>query len=131
MKKVKRDYIVKVFLIFVQVGILYIVSMIGDIFVGALKIPIPGSIVGLLLLFICLHFNIIREAYIKDGAGFMLVVLPLFLIPSTVGVVQYPTLFSLKGLLLIVLVMGSTFITMIVAGRISQSYEIRKRKVEG
>lgn len=129
--KMKRNTLRKVSIIIIQIGLLHIISMIGNLFVSTLNIPIPGSIIGLLLLFTCLHFNLVKESYIKDGAGFLLVVLPLFLIPSTVGVVQYPSLLSWKGLMLIILVMASTFMTMIVAGRLSQWYEMRKRKVEG
>lgn len=126
----KRGFMLKIMKLISQVGILYVFSLIGNWIVEVLKIPIPGSIVGLLLLFCCLHLNILKESYIKDGAGFMLVVLPLFLVPSTVGVIQYPSLLSWNGLLLIVLVMGSTFLTMILAGWMTQWYEMKSRKGE-
>lgn len=95
---------------------------------SGLKIPIPGSIIGFLLLFGCLHFKIIRVTYIKEGAGFILVVLPLFFIPSTVGVIQYPELLSLKGMMLIIIVIVSTLLTMVVAGHASQWLEMKKEK---
>ncbi len=120
----------KVLLIIIQIGLLYVISMIGEFIAKGLHLPIPGSIIGLLLLFVCLHFKIIPETYIKDGAGFILVILPLFLIPATVGVVQYPELLSLNGMLLIIIVMVSTFLTMIVVGRSSQWYEVKKEEVE-
>lgn len=120
----------KVFFIIVQIAGLYLLAEIGGLIANLLKIPIPGSIIGLLLLFLGLHYKIIPETYVKEGAGFLLVILPLFFIPATVGVVEYPELLSGKGILLIVLVMVSTFLTMFVAGRMSEWYENKKVREE-
>lgn len=121
---------VKILLIIVQIGFLYGLSLIGNLIVNLLAIPIPGSIVGLILLFIGLYFKLIPVGFIQEGAGFILVVLPLFLIPSTVGVVQYPELLSRWGVMLILMVMVSTFLTMIVVGKLSAFYEQQWGKVE-
>lgn len=102
---------------------LYLFNLLGEIISSLLKLPLPGSILGLLLLFVCLYFKIIPDTYIKEGAGFLLALLPLFFIPATVGIIQYPEFLSGKGMLLIVLVMISTFLTIIVAGRVSEVYE--------
>lgn len=109
--------------ILLQIGVLYLIFLFGEFITHFLKLPIPGSITGLLLLFFCLYFNVIPEKFIKEGAGFMLALLPLFLIPATVGVMNYPELLSLQGILLLTIVIVSTLITMVVAGRTSQHYE--------
>lgn len=119
----------KIFLIVIQIGGLYGIGMIGNLIAEILRIPIPGSIIGLLLLLGGLYFKIIPETFIKDGAGFILVILPLFFIPATVGVVQYPELLSMQGIVWIIIVMLSTFLTMIVAGRMSEWYEMKKERV--
>lgn len=116
-------------LIIVQMLALYLISLIGVFISSFLNLPIPGSIVGLLLLLICLHFKVIQEKQIKDGAGFLLVLLPLFLIPATVGVIQFPILLSMKGMLIVGIVIISTMITIIVVGRVSERYE--NKKIEG
>ncbi|QUW22446.1 CidA/LrgA family holin-like protein [Sporosarcina sp. Marseille-Q4063] len=117
-------------IIAVQIIGLFIFSYIGDLISSLLKLPIPGSIVGLLLLFLCLHFKIVPERYIKEGAGFILVVLPLFFIPATVGIIQYPDFLSGKGAILIGIVMISTFMTMIVSGFSSQLVENKMKEKE-
>lgn len=113
----------KYFRILCQIGMLYVIFLIGQWITHFLKLPIPGSITGLLLLFFCLYFNVIPENFIKEGAGFMLALLPLFLIPATVGVMNYPEFLSFQGILLLTIVIVSTLITMVVAGRTSQYYE--------
>ena len=120
----------KYLLITIQILVLYLFNLLGEIISSMLKLPLPGSILGLLLLFICLHFKVIPDAYIKQGAGFLLVLLPLFFIPATVGIIQYPEFLSGKGILLIVLVMISTFLTLIVAGRVSEVYEEKVARKE-
>lgn len=120
----------KLLVIIIQISGLYLINLIGEFISSLLKLPIPGSIVGLLLLFISLYFNLIPEKYIKEGAGFLLAILPLFFIPATVGVIQYPEFLSGKGLILILIVMVSTFVTMIIAGRVSELYEEKKRMRE-
>ena len=117
-------------IILLQILGLFVFSFLGDAISSFLKLPIPGSIVGLVLLFLCLYFKIIPEKLIKEGAGFVLVILPLF-IPATVGVIQYPEFLSGKGAVLIGIVMVSTFLTMIVAGYTSQRIEQKMREEEG
>lgn len=124
----KRSYM-KILLTILQIGALYGVSVIGDLLVNILKIPIPGSILGLLLVLLGLHTKVIPVTFIKEGAGFILVILPLFFIPATIGVIQYPELLSIKGMLMILMVIVSTLLTIIVVGRISKWYE-SKMEVE-
>lgn len=113
----------KFFIIAVQIIGLFLFNFLGEFISSLLKLPLPGSIVGLLLLFLSLHYKLIPETYIKEGVGFLLAILPLFFIPATVGIIQYPEFLSAKGITLIVIVMISTFLTMIVAGRVSERYE--------
>ena len=120
----------KIFIIVIQIMGLYLFNLLGGIISSLLKLPLPGSIVGLFLLFLCLHYKVIPETYIKEGAGFLLALLPLFFIPATVGIIQYPEFLSGKGIILIVIVMISTFLTMIVAGRVSEAYEEKMARKE-
>ena len=113
-----------------QIIALFIFSYVGDLISSLLKLPISGSIVGLLLLFLCLYFKIIPETYIKEGAGFILAILPLFFIPAMVGIIKYPSFLSANGAILIGIVMISTFLTIIVSGFSSQFVENQMKERE-
>ena len=130
MLTMKKYSVRRLAILLLQVIGLFIFSYVGDWISSLLKLPIPGSIVGLLLLFLCLYFKIIPETYIKDGAGFILIMLPLLFIPATVGIIQYPDFLSGKGVILIGMVMISTFLTMIVSGYGSQFVEKRMKERE-
>jgi holin-like protein len=47
----------------------------------------------------------------------------LFFIPSTVGIMNYPSLLSIQGALLVAAVLLSTIITIAIAGTASQFFE--------
>ena len=126
----KQTKALRISIIVIQVLVLYLFNLLGEIITSMLRLPLPGSILGLLLLFICLHYKVIPAAYIKQGSIFLLALLPLFFIPATVGIIQYPEFLSGKGIILIVLVMISTFLTMIVAGRVSEAYEEKAARKE-
>lgn len=111
----------------VQIIGLYLFYILGNAVSAFLKLPVPGSIVGLLLLFTCLHFKLIPGKYIKDGVKFLLAWLPLFYIPAIVGIVQYPEFLSGRGAILIGVTLVSTLLTMIVAGYVSELYEKKMR----
>ncbi|MDS9471283.1 CidA/LrgA family holin-like protein [Sporosarcina pasteurii] len=130
MKKILDIPLKKIFLIIIQIAGLYLLSVLGEFISNLLSLSIPGSIIGLLLLLVGLHLRIIPESFIQEGAGLLLIILPLFFIPATVGIVQHPEFLSVKGIFLILIVMISTFLTMIVAGRMSEWYEKKQVKEE-
>ncbi|MFC7063730.1 CidA/LrgA family protein [Halobacillus seohaensis] len=116
--------------IMLQIAIIFIIYYIGVALRDLLHLPIPGSILGLILLFVGLTLNIIPVRWIQEGAGFILAYLPLFFIPATVGVINYPSLLSWSGALIVLVVVLSSLITMAAAGTVSQLFQI-KRKGEG
>lgn len=113
----------KVLRIIVQIGILNIFYYIGVGIVSVLHLPLPGSVIGLLVLALSLQFKIIKVAYIQDGAGFLIGVLTLFFIPATVGVIDYPQLWTSTGLLVMLAVAASTLISIYITGTLSQVIE--------
>lgn len=116
----------RVIRIIVQIGILNIFYYIGVGIVSYLHIPLPGSVIGLLLLALSLNFKIIKVEYIQDGAGFLIGILTLFFIPATVGIIDYPELMSTTGLLIILAVIVSTLIAIYLSGLVTQLIEKRE-----
>jgi len=118
--------VMRVIRIIVQIGILNIFYYIGVGIVSYLHIPLPGSVIGLLLLALSLNFKIIKVEYIQDGAGFLIGILTLFFIPATVGIIDYPELMSTTGLLIILAVIASTLIAIYISGLLTQLIEKRE-----
>jgi len=112
--------------IIVQIGILNIFYYMGVGIVALLHVPLPGSVIGLLLLALSLNFKIIKVEYIQDGASFLIGILTLFFIPATVGIIDYPELMSTTGLFIILAVIASTLIAIYLTGVLTQLIEKRE-----
>ncbi|MFD1864334.1 CidA/LrgA family protein [Planococcus chinensis] len=110
----------KFLIIFIQLIVLYGFYLTGEWLRGSFNLPLPGSIIGFLLLFAALLLKIYPLRWIESGAQFLLAFLSLYFIPATVGVMQYGDVFTGKGLWLIVIVMASTLLTMAVSALLSQ-----------
>lgn len=110
----------KFLIIFIQLIVLYGFYIVGEWLRDLFDLPLPGSIIGFLLLFIALLLKIYPLKWIESGAQFLLAFLSLYFIPATVGVIQYGELFAGKGLWLIVIASVSTLLTMGVSATLSQ-----------
>ena len=73
--------------IIIQIAILYVFLLIGNVAHTYLHIPLPGSIIGLLLLFLALSQKIFSVKWIEQGASFLLAFLPLLFVPTLVGII--------------------------------------------
>ena len=109
--------------IVLQVAILYLFFLLGEMVVRFFGLIIPGSVAGLMLLLLALMTKLVPVGLIEDGAKAMLLFLPLFFIPATVGIVEYPEFLSSRGVLMIAIVLVSTCISLISAGWAGQVLE--------
>ncbi|QAY68440.1 CidA/LrgA family holin-like protein [Paenibacillus protaetiae] len=111
-----------------QVAAIFILSKIADAIVLWLHLPVPGSIVGIGLLFALLKLRIIRLSWIDLGAKWLIAEMLLFFIPSTVGIVNYESLIQTSGLRLAFIIVASTMAVMLCTGFAAQ-WISRKRPV--
>ncbi len=107
---------------------LYGFYLIGVWIKDGLEIFIPGSIIGMLLLFLCLYFKLIPTNFLEAGTSLLLRHMPLLFIPVTVGVLNFLDLFFSKGIGLFFIAMISTLLVMGVTGLVSQTL-IRKKEL--
>ncbi|CAM5188972.1 Holin-like protein OS=Ureibacillus acetophenoni OX=614649 GN=SAMN05877842_101325 PE=4 SV=1 [Ureibacillus acetophenoni] len=106
-----------------QIIILYIFHYIGVFIVEFTNLPLPPSVVGFILLFICLLMNWIKVEMIRDGASFLIGFMLLFYIPPVIGIIEYPQLISVNGMILIGAVIISTLFTIYLTSMLSQIIE--------
>lgn len=114
--------------VFLQVFLLYGFFLAGDGLHDFFQLPLPGSIIGLLLLWASLLLKVLPLSWIDTGAHFLLSFLPLYFVPATVGAMNYGHVFAGKGILLILITVISTFLTIVISGHISQYFSRRSQK---
>ena len=105
--------------IFNQIGILLGVWATGEVVSQFIKniINIPGSILGMIILFLLLQFKIISEEKIKDVADFLLGNMGIFFIPAGVSLIQSLGLIKENAILLLSCIILINIAVMIGSGK--------------
>ncbi|MDQ0272422.1 CidA/LrgA family protein [Cytobacillus purgationiresistens] len=91
---------------------------------------IPGSILGLVILFLLLKFKIISLKWIETGGNWLVAELLLFFIPAAVGILQYKQLIIGNGLKILAVLIISSSIVMVCTGLVAEKLTSRKEKIE-
>lgn len=104
-----------------QFLIILLISFIGEGLNYLIPAPIPASIYGMVILFVCLCTKVIKLDDVKDTGLFLIEIMPLMFIPAGVGLMK--SWGVLKPLLIPVLVITvvSLVAVMGISGRVSQS----------
>ncbi|MFJ7950284.1 CidA/LrgA family holin-like protein [Lysinibacillus sp. NPDC096418] len=110
-----------------QIGYLYIILFVGNSIASLLHIPIPGSIIGLGILFLLLQFKIVKLEWIEVGAALLLSELLLFFVPSAIGVIDYDALFGVQGMKVIAVIVGSGIVVMLATGYMAEWFGQKKK----
>jgi holin-like protein len=118
----------KILFTIIQMGVLYGIYYIGSFIQQIMNISIPGSIIGMLLLFLLLQLKIIKEKWLDHGSRFLLSHLAILFVPATVGVMEYFPFFYGKGILTVVIAFFSTVMVMTISGWIAQAISTREEK---
>ncbi len=117
----------KLFIIFVQIMIINIFLFLGILIKSVINVPIPASMIGLILLFISLKLKIVKLKWVEKGGNWLLAELLLFFIPSAVGIVNYNEVLSLKGVEIVFLIGISTVIVMGITAFTAEKLDNLKR----
>lgn len=112
----------KVVQIIVQTIFIWGFLLVGTYVSSALHLQIPGSIIGLLLLFICLKIHLIKLEWVDVGATFLTGELLLFFVPAAVGVIQYDEIFGIVGIKLIIVIILGTIGVMASTGLVAERF---------
>ena len=86
----------------------------------ALHLMVPGSILGLILVFILLQAGILKLSWIELGAGWLLAEMLLFFIPPAAGIIQYKSLLAADGLQIMLVIVLTSVLVMASAGMLTQ-----------
>ncbi len=86
---------------------------LGEGIVRVTQMPVPGSVIGLFLLFILLITGAINLLTVRRGAQWYLAEMLLFFIPAVLAVLDHHEFFGLLGLKILAVILLGTVIVMI------------------
>lgn len=113
-----------------QFLIILAISFIGEILKYIVPLPIPASIYGMVIMFICLQIKILKLDDVKSVGKFLIEIMPVMFIPAGVGLMS--SWGTLKPVLVPVSVITVVVIitVMLASGWVSQLIIRRDRKKE-
>jgi holin-like protein len=83
--------------------------------------PVPGSVIGMLLLFGCLSSGLVPVSHVEKLADWLIRNLGLFFVPAGVGLVQYRNEIGQFWLAIVVAIIASTFLVLATTGVVAYS----------
>ncbi|MFC4323752.1 CidA/LrgA family protein [Litchfieldia salsa] len=106
--------------ILLQLFILTVIYTGSNYIVKLTHLPIPGNVLGMIILYVCLIKRIIKVEYIEKAALYLIKHLALFFVPFAVGLMNYGDLILMSGFQLLVMIVGSTVIGLAVTSGLTQ-----------
>ncbi|MBA4542206.1 MULTISPECIES: CidA/LrgA family protein [Thermoactinomyces] len=118
----------RIWIVLGQILLINLVYLCGEGIAHLLRLEkLPGSIIGLALLFLLLKLRIIRLEWVEEGAKWLLAELLLFFIPPTVGIIQFPQIMGVEGLRMAGAVWISLIAVMCITGLVAEFLQKRKK----
>ena len=111
-----------------QFGIILAVSFIGELLGNWIPLPIPASIYGIILLFLCLKLHLIPFDDGHETGDFLIEIMPLMFIPAAVGLLESWDIIRPSWIQYILITVSTTFIVMVAAGLVTQAVIRRTKK---
>ena len=103
-------------------ALLLLMQSAGEALSHFLQLPVPGPVVGMVLLLLALRWAPVQQA-IAPAAGFLLTHLSLLFVPVGVGVMTHLALLGTHGLGLVVVIVLSTWIGMAVTALVLRLWQ--------
>lgn len=110
-----------------QLGIILIVTFLGEAVHRIVPLPIPASIYGLVIMLLCLKLKVFKVDHVKHAGNFLIEVMPLMFIPAAVGLLSAWGKLAEILLPIIIITILTTIIVMVVTGLVTQ-YIMNKGK---
>jgi len=98
-------------------AILFLMQFTGELISRMLRLPLPGNLTGLLLLFFLLCLGVIRMEQVEDAANLLLDNMMLLFIPLNAGLMTIFPLLKKEGLAIIISLLLSTVLVMAVTAK--------------
>lgn len=111
-----------------QFGIVLAIWLLGEALHQLLYIPIPGSVLGMLILFLCLCTGIIKVEMLEEISRFLLDHLAFFFVPAGVGLITSMKILKADGLAILGISIVTTILVLGITGQTVQFIKRRYKK---
>lgn len=107
-------------MIFLQLLIIFLFLSLGELVVWLTGVPVPSSIIGLLLLTAALQLKIVKLRQVEGVADFLVKNLGFFFVPAGIGVMVHFDLIAQQWMPIVVASVVSIVVVLVVTGWVHQ-----------
>lgn len=100
---------------------LWAISIAGNELVRALKLPIPGNLLGMMLLYALLAFGIVKIAWFEAAGSLLVKHLAFFFVPVAVGIMDAGQLLAGHGVAIAAVLLASAIIGIALSSLVARS----------
>lgn len=111
-----------------QLCIILCICFAGEAIHKLLNLPVPGNVIGMVILFICLCTGIIKLEMIDDISRFLLDHLAFFFLPAGVGLIACLSILKSNWFAILFITFTVTIMVMVVTGYTVQFIKRRVKK---
>ncbi|QLB50398.1 CidA/LrgA family protein [Streptococcus sanguinis] len=111
--------------LYVQLMIIFMISLVGEGISSVFRLPVPGSIIGLVLLFLALQFKLLRLRHISMVGNFLLANMTILFLPPAVGIMDKFQVIAPYLLPIILIVLGAIVLNVCVIAVVVQLIKTR------
>jgi holin-like protein len=91
-----------------QIALIFAFWLLGEAIVRVARVPLPGGIIGMAIVFGLLATHRISLHSMRRGAQWYLAEMLLFFVPAVLAVLNHSELFGMLGVKVLVVILGST-----------------------
>ncbi|MDR0199233.1 MAG: CidA/LrgA family protein [Streptococcaceae bacterium] len=111
--------------IYLQILIILLFSFVGEILSDALHLPIPGSIIGMILLFLALQTGLLKVKQVDTVGNFMLNNMTILFLPAGVGILAKWPLISHFWWQIVVIILVALIVNVFILGKVTEFIKVK------
>ena len=111
--------------IYLQLLIIFGFSFIGNVISNVFRLPVPGSILGMILLFLALQFKILEFRHVDEAGSFLINNMTILFLPAGVGIMAKWNLISHFWAQILLIVVAALIINMLFLGKLVEWIKVK------
>lgn len=111
--------------IYFQLLIIFGFSFVGDTLSNGLHLPVPGSILGMIFLFLALQFKVLKFTDVDEVGSFLINNMTILFLPAGVGIMAKWSLISDFWWQIAVIVLLALIVNVFVLGHLVQFIKVK------
>ncbi|WP_407350744.1 CidA/LrgA family protein [Lactococcus garvieae] len=111
--------------IYFQLLIIFGFSFVGDTLSNSLYLPVPGSILGMIFLFLALQFKVLKFTDVDEVGSFLINNMTILFLPAGVGIMAKWSLISDFWWQIAVIVLLALIVNVFVLGHLVQFIKVK------